>query len=68
MAKKTVSAAAQKIGPSKRLAKCGIHRKYKGIMPPRADCFVCQEIYRERNGGVVSEQGHGTETNNSPGK
>ena len=66
MAKKTVSAAANKKGPSKQPARCGVHLRYKGIMPPRADCFVCQEIYRERNGGAVSEQGHNNETAVNP--
>jgi hypothetical protein len=33
--------------------RCGLHKKYKGINPARADCRVCQEIYVERNKEVT---------------
>lgn len=62
MGKKTVAAVANKKGPTKQPARCGVHRKYKGIMPPRADCFVCKEIYHERNGGASDGPGQTVET------
>lgn len=31
--------------------RCGLHRKYKGINPPRIKCIVCEDIYELRNGG-----------------
>jgi len=66
VAKKVISSGGERKGPSKQPVRCGVHLKYKGIMPPRPDCFVCQEIYQERNGGVSGGQGHSVETNATP--
>lgn len=49
MAKKVVSDAAKK-SEIKHLSRCGLHPKYKGIMPPRVDCLACKIVYDERRG------------------
>jgi hypothetical protein len=29
--------------------KCQVHKRYKGILPPRTDCKDCRRMYRRRN-------------------
>jgi hypothetical protein len=43
---KSKPAQAGKVYP-----RCGAHRKYKGIYPPRTGCPVCKEIYELRKEG-----------------
>jgi hypothetical protein len=29
--------------------KCQVHKRYKGILPPRTDCKECRRMFRRRN-------------------
>jgi uncharacterized protein (DUF983 family) len=50
---KKVEAGTAKNVQTKVYPRCGLHRRYKGLVEPKTGCQACEEIYKIRRGGSI---------------